>query len=521
MDRIGRQVTTITLYGVEMGFVDSSSDHNPIGDLCVSVDADGYALADAPLYYQIKPVEYQASSCYVAIYRDNQPISYIQSETQGIGYVTISRGFKFDLNASYTAKVILNHGAGAPLEMESKEIVLKLPNEKIDRITIEDIDKNVPIMPGKQAKAIALTTPPDSEVVWNKIKDEPIDKDKPIQANIDPSSGTIMVGENSGSGWITIQASLKDAPCVYKQAKVYVGCPNCAKGEGQTCSQTQLEGGGFVELSSVNVRWSLGKGKNGAPAGDIFLQSKEPSPDLSKPKSLEFSSLLGGVDARIDKNGLRQILAPKTFVDIRTISDYVYEIDFYRPDAVTGEDAATGLYTVNASSSPFTSWRIENPDASPAIFNRLKITQSIGGSEKIYEYIWDESQQQWSLVKGNGLRIETRKKEQAGGQIIYTDTVKDAQGRVAEKKKTVFQVFSWGNGLVEAVDDPDGAALATTFTYTSDGKTESELYPDGSWVRYQYDAQGNRVAEIRPWLDAPVNTPEGSAHATYYSYTPG
>ncbi|MCP4688484.1 MAG: hypothetical protein GY859_10555, partial [Desulfobacterales bacterium] len=194
---------------------------------------------------------------------------------------------------------------------------------------------------------------------------------------------------------------------IYKEAKVYIGCPYC-ENDGDYCNE--LEGGGFVGLSSIDVRFSLGRAGRGIPAGELFLSADQITP--AAPKALRFSTLARDVEEIYDEDHApRQILAPKTLVDITTNDDFSYEIKFYRPSDI--EEKTEGLYTLASTAAPFTTWRIENPDAAPG-GNRLRVTEIKGGAEKSHEYALDPDANSWTLDKGDGLRMNTRSETVSG-----------------------------------------------------------------------------------------------------------
>jgi RHS repeat-associated protein len=324
----------------------------------------------------------------------------------------------------------------------------------------------------------------------------------------------LAIDENSGSGWLTIQASDREYPFIFKRAKIYVGCWTC--GESGDCNGPA--GNGFVQLSSVDVRLSLGKAGNGVPAGNILLKSDIPSPDLATPKMLEFSSFVKGVEARYNNGMLRQVLAPKTFVDVQVIDDFAFAVNFYDPAVVTGE--TDGLYTFDSAASPVASWKFENPDRTKDALTRLTITETKECGPRSYEYQWDAGSNGWTLTRGNGLKIETASTEYTQNEWIETRTITDGQGNIASKIKTAYARFAWGEGVSQMVNDPDGAALTTTYAYDDQGRITQQTDPDGSWTRYTYDGQGKIATRITPWLDAPPDTPESQARAVYYDYTP-
>jgi hypothetical protein len=90
----------------------------------VAVDESGYTSGEIRIDYKILPADYTPASEYVVIYKDDNPIAYISGEAQEGEPARIARGFYFDLEGSYEAQVVLNHGSGAPLEIKSDKIAL-------------------------------------------------------------------------------------------------------------------------------------------------------------------------------------------------------------------------------------------------------------------------------------------------------------------------------------------------------------------------------------------------------------
>ena len=104
------------------------------------LDENGYTQQDYKIGYEIKPSTYDASTAYVIIYKDNEPLAYLPGETNGKGTVTISRGFHFDQSSLYQAEVVLNINADAPLEMRSKRLPFLWVTVRND---IQDNEKKV------------------------------------------------------------------------------------------------------------------------------------------------------------------------------------------------------------------------------------------------------------------------------------------------------------------------------------------------------------------------------------------
>jgi YD repeat-containing protein len=80
--------------------------------------------------------------------------------------------------------------------------------------------------------------------------------------------------------------------------------------------------------------------------------------------------------------------------------------------------------------------------------------------------------------------------------------------------------------LLQEVLDPDGAALTTTYTFFEDPneirwhKIKSISYADGSWIKYDYDNDGNFALILRPWKDLTLESAtEDNSRATRYTYS--
>jgi len=120
--------TWITVYGVDIKI-------EPTPFVCT--DKKGYVKEDYDIKYEITPAEYQASTAYVAILKDGNPFAIIPSETNRLGIIQISRGFKFDSNSNYKVEVVLN--AGTDMEIKSDSVRLE-----IGYIYIEQEDPEFP-----------------------------------------------------------------------------------------------------------------------------------------------------------------------------------------------------------------------------------------------------------------------------------------------------------------------------------------------------------------------------------------
>ena len=189
-----------------------------------------------------------------------------------------------------------------------------------------------------------------------------------------------------------------------------------------------------------------------------------------------------------------------------------------------------GFYEVDVSALPVVTWLVENPDSSTTSYNTLRISEIRDSSTRVYEYIWNGGLGTWTLMKGNGLEILTKSEETVAGDRVVTETEKDGSGYVISKVQTTYHEITCDSEtreeIIELIEDPDGSALTTSIIYYEEpcsvgscGKIASQVNPDGSWVRYEYDDQGRKTSEIKSWLDGPEGAAAGASHAVYYDYT--
>lgn len=159
----------------------------------------------------------------------------------------------------------------------------------------------------------------------------------------------------------------------------------------------------------VAVSINVGPSADGADAGDFYLNEGEPNAGLATTAMLQFSAetdSTGGVEVVRDANGvLLQVVSPESFCHLTTTSAYAYQLAVYHPGAKGTWNGTT--YAVNVGTNLISTWTIENPDVSPTVFNRLKITESPnGGSSRVWTYAYTNATQVWSLALPGGLGEE-------------------------------------------------------------------------------------------------------------------
>jgi len=231
-----------------------------------------------------------------------------------------------------------------------------------------------------------------------------------------------------------------------------------------------------------------------------------------------------GIDVVRDEHGsLRQVLAPQCLADIVTNSAYKYTIDFYSPPHVGVQ--TNGLYTT--TDEPFISWTVENP--TPATNTSLRVTRIVGSSSNVHDFTYTSAVGEWDLVSGGGLRKETKSvlEDEALDNSLSTYEIRGPDDAVVHKKTEYMHYYPEVGAVMWEKIDPDGANLMTTNEYYEESaetgrymRVKSRIEPDGSWTTWDYDDEGRKTVEIKPFENSAFNSSSNAARATLYSYTP-
>ena len=275
---------------------------------------------------------------------------------------------------------------------------------------------------------------------------------------------------------------------------------------------------------SVNWSVSLGKLSDGRSASTLSIREDLLSAAIYTPAALSYAPPLSSeIDVVRNQDGsLRQIKVPRALGDVVVISAQEYDVRFYDPANVGAK--VNGLYTV--SGQPFVTWKIKNPD--PTSTSRLQISEIQGSTTTTNDYTWDAVTNSWSLSEGNGTRVETKTVTYlTATSRVETTTVKDGAGQLISKLARTFHTYAWGDEVLEVVADPDGAALKTAYSYYENPaevgryrKVQSVTLPNGSWEKYDYDANGNQILLMRPWKDQPLaSATEANSYTITYTYS--
>ena len=415
-----------------------------------------------------------------------------------------------------TLRLIQNGDEGNVLwEYGFVDIAVKLTRDEVNVA-------NIQIGAESPTKATAILQPPDATAL-QRVQWKIVDKSDGVQASWSPEVGPstfINVPDGSEEGWIILEAKLVDPTSSdangnpvsgpSTRIKIPVGCD---------CELCKTPGKCIQRVGSVDLTFSLGKTEGGLSAGDLYLKLDNLDEDSNKRRFLEVSEQDESMLVVRDFSGIRQVVAPSTFVQVDDLENgNGYELRFY--ERTVGNLAQLdehGLYKLdlpdagNHDVGAFAVWRIEGLGLAAGSAKVLRITEirDEGTTTHISEYEQDTSGN-WTLRQGGGLREE--KLGTTRPDIftrITTRTVSGPQG-VPTVVRQKYHLMDWGEELVEEVRDPDGLNLTTTTAYYENPhdagsyrKVHYRINPDGSWVSFTYDAQGRLDSETRPWLDFP------------------
>jgi RHS repeat-associated protein len=391
---------------------------------------------------------------------------------------------------------------------------LRAASSSIEAIGLLDND-SFSIPPGANGQLTAETYPTELE---GSIRWSVTDQNGDLDFVLDGKTGYITVSDNSGTGWVRVQAEADG--CQPQNLRIEIGCADCAA-ESRACSL--VAGAGNIANGSIDVRISLGRTREGRWAGDLFLFAEAPSVKLSTPEALSINSSSGQVVPLYRDAILEQIITPQALVAFARFSPLEYEI-YYYDFAQRGIRLEDGLYSIEASALPMAVWRIQNPDESGKTHDQLSVTEIRGEKARDFLYVYAASEKGWTLISNNGQKIDEKtERTNSDGDRVARRLIFGADGVPATVTETVYHRFDFGEKRIREIVDPDGLRLITTYRYVTAegpgyGKLEARLDPDGGWIRYQYDPEGRITREVRPYLDAAIDSPNSQCVVVARSY---
>ncbi|HEY5912544.1 MAG TPA: RHS repeat-associated core domain-containing protein [Verrucomicrobiae bacterium] len=298
------------------------------------------------------------------------------------------------------------------------------------------------------------------------------------------------------------------------------GCSSCTGGG--------LEG---VSLFSLD----FGPGIEGPAIGSISLHPSGPSPLLGTPAALDLSrepiSQTESQSLVILKNGeeLRQISTSRLFIDISRNTEYKYTIRVMQKQA-QGTIQSDGYFSYDSNPAYLLKqYTIENPDASPTLYNKVRITDlSSGNVQWNCEYLTSLAGWRISLPANAGKLevISTNNTANASTQIRRH--LNSSDQIIAEAAQAVTN-FPWGQALLSETKGIGAEARTRSFTYydpppfpasSSRPPLKTVTEPNGGWrTVLSYDTDG-RVKYELSGIDTAPTLDTNQCRSIVYSYDP-
>lgn len=270
----------------------------------------------------------------------------------------------------------------------------------------------------------------------------------------------------------------------------------------------------------TGIFWAVGLGElpNGDTAGAITINEGGGSVPTMSPALLNYGTFNPAVEV---VGAMRQIKTPQALVDIRTVTGG-FEVAFYPASAVS---KTNGIYTWG-NTPPFVVYKLTNGTGA----NQIQVARTTGDVVQTTTATLTPSTRTWQINTA-GEKVVTKSSTAAGGDRTETTTTKDGSDHISSKIVKTFHSFPWGEELVKEVDDPDGKAYTTEYSFYTDNsalstytKPKAVLYPGGNWIKYEYytdnaDHDGLLKSEYHPWLDGDGVTPDTATAANCRAIT--
>lgn len=292
-------------------------------------------------------------------------------------------------------------------------------------------------------------------------------------------------------------------------------CTTQCKPSGTTC-----------DLNSIHVNIGLGSDNYGGSAGALSINADLPNTTLSTLQGLRYSvadtvQVMGSTGS-----GHIQFKTSQALVDAKTDNSYQYTISFYN-SANWGSIGGDGFYAPSGSAS--TTIVVANPDGATA-YNRLQVTRTdAGGTPSVTLYSYTASSGTWTMTTGAGseTRNESRSSSWDNTHTIRTEThtITDSGNNVIYNEVNTYQLFAWGEEMIQQVVDPNGANLTSTWHYYTDpnssgyGQVMDYTDANGHWTQYQYDSDNRETKEIIQFGNSPFGSAESANRAISTTYS--
>jgi RHS repeat-associated protein len=322
--------------------------------------------------------------------------------------------------------------------------------------------------------------------------------------------------ENSGNGAWTV---------VFRRSKCGCGQSDMVDSDqdGDANEPGESEGLEFDADGDLSLSIDLGDLSGGDSAGSIELNDESIDNYTYTSNALSYLPPSNSSEVEVIKDSnsaIRQIRTPNTLVDVVTISANHYEIRFYNTSSL---QKSGDLYST--PEKPHVTYRVRNPIANTV--GKLELSKIEGEQVQTEQVSYDPVSGAWSLSEPGKVKTQTTSFDNSKNEYTRTTIVKNSKGEIVSHNVVITKTYAWGEEVKQEITDPAGADLRTTYSYFEDksqkgryGKIQSIVYPNGSWVKYDYDDLGNIKTILHPWKDLSFEEGnEGNSHVTIFTYS--
>ena len=328
-----------------------------------------------------------------------------------------------------------------------------------------------------------------------------------LGCSIDSATGQITAGTNEGT--ITVQGTDTNG-CVCTGDLELASCASCSSCSGGSSSSPI--GTLTAALDSVSLRMSMGALSADQDAGFLVVKEGAPGENIYSSHSLKYPYKRPGVVVVTNLSGLRQVKTPDGLAHVEDEGGF-YTVDFYPSTQVGDWNASTLAYDFWGSSAALV--RVGYPRGPGTSEIRVEATRD--GITKVYEYHWATNG--WRLTSGGGLRTESLTIATNATSSTVTRSVFDAQGERLAVSSKRYEVVAGRSRVVEEVVGSGANARTTTRSYNDRGLLELVVRANGSWDRYNYDAQDRVTNKHSSWLYYEPGNDDLGSRTVVYDYS--
>ncbi len=312
--------------------------------------------------------------------------------------------------------------------------------------------------------------------------------------------------------------------------------PSGESGGTATCTSCGTKGSGSTLDVGTFFSLDLGAGSSVISLGSLSLRSGAPTPRLATPAALELSCDPASAELDIRRaftmqGELRQVSTPRAFINIAKNTTYKYAVRIMRKDAQGSVSEDDGFYTWSDNPAYLIKeYTIENPDASPSIYNRLRIRDVTSPSNPVeWMFTYSNAISGWTLtLPGNTGSVDLISTNHAATAWTYIRRHRAPSGQVIAQHSQVFTNFSWGPAILSETFGTGTDARTRSWTYydpspfaptSSRVPLHTVVEPDGGWRSIsEYDQDTGTVLVELSGIDTAETTDTSKCRRVVYSY---